>query len=175
MGRWRTPTAEPNKQRINEYIRSPSVRVITATGDQLGVLPREQALEEARKASLDLVEVASTEEPPVCRIMDYGKYKYQQKKRQHRTHTPQVKIKEIRVRPKTGEHDINVRVKRALEFLGHKDKVLLSVVFRGREMAHVEEGRRVINDIIKQLEDVAKVESPPMQQGRRIICTLAPK
>ena len=175
MGRWRTPTAEPNKQRINEYIRSPSVRVITATGDQLGVLPREQALEEARKASLDLVEVASTEEPPVCRIMDYGKYNYQQKKRQHRTHTHQVKIKEIRVRPKTGEHDINVRVKRALEFLGHKDKVLLSVVFRGREMAHVEEGRRVINDIIKQLEDVAKVESPPMQQGRRIICTLAPK
>ena len=175
MGRWRTPTAEPDKQRINESIRAKSVRVITATGEQLGVLSTEKALEEARTANLDLVEVASAEDPPVCRIMDYGKYKYQQKKRQHKSHTHQVKIKEIRVRPKTGEHDIKVRVNRARDFLAHKDKVLLTVIFRGREMAHVEEGRRVINEVLAQLEDIAKIESPPMQQGRRIACTLAPK
>jgi translation initiation factor IF-3 len=175
MGRWRAPTVEPNKQRINDQIRCPSVRVVSSEGEQLGVLPIEQANEEARKVGLDLVEVAASEEPPVCRIMDYGKYKYQQKKRQHKTHTHQVKIKEIRVRPKTGVHDITVKVNRARDFLGHKDKVLISVIFRGREMAHVEEGRRVINEILAQLEDVAKVESSPMQQGRRIACTLAPK
>ncbi len=175
MGRWKTPTVEPNRQRINDQIRSSSVRVVSSEGEQLGVLPIEQAMEEARKVGLDLVEVAPTEEPPVCRIMDYGKYKYQQKKRQHRTHTHQVKIKEIRVRPKTGVHDITVKVNRARDFLEHKDKVLISVIFRGREMAHVEEGRRVINEILAQLEEVSRVESPPMQQGRRIACTLAPK
>ena len=175
MGRWRLPAVEPNKQRVNEQIRTPSVRVVGADGKQLGILPVEEALQAARRANLDLVEVAPNEDPPVCRVMDYGKYKYQQKKRQHRTQTHQVKIKEIRVRPKTGEHDIKVRVNRARDFLGHKDKVLLMVVFRGREMAHIQEGRRVINDILEQLEDVARIESPPTQQGRRIVCTLAPK
>lgn len=138
-------------------------------------MPTEQALAQAREADLDLVEVAPNERPPVCRIMDFGKFKYQQKKRQHKTHTHQTKIKEIRVRPKTGEHDIEVKVNRAREFLGHKDKVSVSVVFRGRELAHVEEGQRVVQQIIRSLEDVGKVESPPSQQGRRIICILAPK
>jgi translation initiation factor IF-3 len=133
------------------------------------------AISAARQAGLDLVEVAPTERPPVCRIMDFGKFKYQQKKRQHKSHSHQVKVKEIRVRPKTGEHDINVKINRAREFLTHKDKVLLSVMFRGRELAHVEEGRRVIDEILAQLEDVARVESAPNQQGRRIVCTLAPK
>ena len=141
----------------------------------MGILSIEEALAAARQAELDLVEVAPTEVPPVCRIMDYGKFKYQQKKRQHRGHAHQVKIKEIRVRPKTGEHDILVKVNRARQFLIHKDKVLLSVMFRGRELAHVKEGRRVINEVLQQLQDVSRVESPPLQQGRRIVCTLAPK
>jgi len=175
MAKWRTQAAEPNKQRINEQIRVSSVRVVGADGTPLGILSIEEALQEARNASLDLVEVAPNEEPPVCRIMDYGKYKYQQKKRQHRAHSHKVRVKEIRVRPKTGEHDINVKVNRAREFLGHKHKVLLSVMFRGREMAHVDEGRRVINEILEKLDDVAKVESAPTQLGRRIVCTLAPK
>ena len=175
MGRWRTPVTEPDKQRINEKIRITPVRVIGADSEQLGVLPTEEALQIARQAGLDLVEVASDAKPPVCRIMDYGKFKYQQKKRQHRTHTHQTKVKEIRVRPKTGVHDITVKVNRARDFLGHNDKVLLTVMFRGREMAHIEEGRRVIKEIIEQLDDVAKVESPPSQHGRRITCTLAPK
>ena len=134
-----------------------------------------QARELAKKANLDLVEVAPTSVPPVCRLLDYGKFKYQQKKRQHKTHSHHVKVKEIRVRPKTGEHDINVKVNRARDFLEHKDKVLVTVMFRGRELAHVEEGQRVIGEILAQLEDVSRVESPPTQQGRRIVCTLAPK
>lgn len=141
----------------------------------MGILPTEQALAAAREAELDLVEVAPNERPPVCRIMDFGKFKYQQKKRQHKGHVHQTKIKEIRVRPKTDDHDIEVKVKRAREFLTHKDKVIVSVVFRGRELAHVEEGQKVVAEIIQLLEDVGKVEAAPSQQGRRIVCVLAPK
>jgi translation initiation factor IF-3 len=151
------------------------VRVIGLEGVQMGILTTEDALTAARQVGLDLVEVAPQEKPPVCRIMDYGKFKYQQKKRQHKGHSHQVRIKEIRVRPKTGEHDINVKVNKAREFLLHKDKVLLLVMFRGRELAHIEEGRRVINEILVQLEDCSKIEATPSQQGKRIACTLAPK
>jgi translation initiation factor IF-3 len=162
-------------QRINEQIRITPIRVIGADGAQLGVIPTEQALTLAREADLDLVEVAPSERPPVCRIMDFGKFKYQQKKKQHRTHGHQSKIKEIRVRPKTGEHDIEFKLNQAKGFLAHKDKVIVSVVFRGREIAHIEEGQRVINGIIKSLEELAKIESPPQQQGKRITCILVPK
>jgi len=167
---------EPKKQqRINELIRVASVRVIGDDGTQLGIMVTEEAIKAAKKVNLDLVEVAPNERPPVCRIMDYGKYKYQQKKRQHKGHMHQIRIKEIRVRPKTGEHDIAVKVDRAREFLTHKDKVIVTVIFRGRELAHIEEGRRVIDDVLLQLGDVSKIESPPVHHGRRMICTLAPK
>jgi translation initiation factor IF-3 len=162
-------------QRVNEQIRTSPVRVISATGEQLGILSLDDAMAAARAVTLDLVEVAPNERPTVCRIMDYGKFKYQQKKRQHKAHSRQIRVKEIRVRPKTGDHDIDVKVGRAREFLSHKDKVLLSVMFRGRELAHVEEGRRVIDEILQKLEDCAKVESTPSRQGRRIVCTLAPR
>jgi len=162
-------------QRINEQIRITPIRVIAADGEQLGVLPTEEALNIARAADLDLVEVAPNERPPVCRIMDFGKFKYQQKKRLNKGHSHQSKIKEVRVRPKTGEHDINVKVNRARSFLEHRDKVIVTVLFRGREMAHQEEGHKVIRNIIEQLEDVGKVESSPSRQGRRIVCVLAPK
>ena len=175
MGKWRSPPEATNKQRINEQIRVTPVRVIDDDGTQLGILPTDDALRQARAAELDLVEVAPKERPPVCRIMDFGKFKYQQKKRQHKGHAHQVKLKEIRVRPKTGDHDIQVKVNKAREFLAHKDKVVVTVVYRGRELAHVEEGRRVINDVLAQLEDISKVESPPMHHGRRMLCTLAPK
>ena len=169
------PAIETKQQRINEQIRTSPVRVISADGEQLGILSIDDALTAARTVNLDLVEVAPNERPPVCRIMDFGKFKYQQKKRQHKAHSRQIRVKEIRVRPKTGDHDIGVKISKAREFLGHKDKVLLSVMFRGRELAHVEEGRRVINEVLHELEDCAKVESAPSQQGRRIICTLAPR
>jgi translation initiation factor IF-3 len=174
MGKWRPPEAT-NKQRINEQIRVSPIRVIASDGAQLGVLTTDEALRQARAEELDLVEVAPAERPPVCRIMDYGKFKYQQKKRQHKGHSHQVKIKEIRVRPKTGDHDIQVKVAKAREFLEHKDKVIVTVVYRGRELAHVEEGRKVVDDILKQLEDVSKVEAAPVHHGRRMMCTLAPK
>ncbi len=149
--------------------------MISAEGELLGIMPTDDALARAREAELDLVEVAPNERPPVCRIMDYGKFKYQQKKRLAKGHTHQSKIKEIRVRPKTGEHDIAFKVNQARTFLTHKDKVVVSVIFRGRELAHVEEGRKVVDQVIKELEDVGKIESPPSHQGKRIVAILAPR
>lgn len=176
MGEGRTGVVEPkNQQRINEQIRKSPIRVIGPDGEQLGVMPTKVALEEAQKVGLDLVEVAPNEVPSVCRIMDYGKYKYQQKKRQTKGHSHQVKTKEVRFRPKTGEHDIMVKVNRAREFLTQKHKVTVTVQFRGRELAHVEEGRRVLDVVLEALQDIAKVESPPNRFGRRINCTLGPK
>ena len=150
--------------------------MISDDGQQLGILPTEQALARAREADLDLVEVAPNERPPVCRIMDYGKYKYEKsKKTKSGAATHHTKIKEIRLRPKTGDHDIEFKVKQAQTFLKHKDKVQVSVVFRGREMAHIEEGRRVMDGVIKDLEEVGKVEVAPQQHGKRMVCTIAPK
>lgn len=163
------------KQRINEQIRVSPIRVISEEGVQLGIISTDEAMRRAREVGLDLVEVAPSERPPVCRIMDFGKFKYQQKKRQHKSHAHQTKIKEIRVRPKTGDNDIQVKVNHAREFIADKCKVIVTVVFRGRELAHMEEGRRVVNQVIAMLEDVARVESQPLSQGRRMTCTLAPK
>jgi len=163
------------QHRINEQIRISPVRVIGADGAQLGILPTDEALATAREGGFDLVEVAPNEQPPVCRIMDFGKFKYQQKKKHHKTHVHQARIKEIRLRPKTGDHDIEFKVNQAKSFLLHKDKVVVSVVFRGRELAHIDEGQRVMRMIIEQLDEVCKVESPPQQMGRRLVCTLAPK
>ena len=116
----------------------------------MGIIPKDEALAKAREADLDLVEVAPNERPPVCRIMDYGKYKYDRNKRKHQN-THHTKTKEIRLRPKTGEHDIGFKVKQAISFLKHKDKVQVSVIFRGREMAHIEEGQRVMESVIEEL------------------------
>lgn len=149
--------------------------MIAADGSQLGIITTDEALGIAREGGLDLVEVAPNEKPPVCRIMDFGKFKYQQKKKHHKTHVHHTKIKEVRLRPKTGEHDIEFKVAQARGFLGHKDKVIISVVFRGREMAHIEEGQRVMQAVVAQLADVGKVEAAPQQMGRRLSCTLAPK
>jgi len=164
-------------QRINDQIRVSPVRVVADDGEQLGILSTEEAIEIAHNSGLDLVEVAPTERPPVCRIMDHGKFKYEQKKRKNknRAHAHHGRTKEIRIRPKTGDHDIDFKVNHAREFLEHKDKVTISVIFRGRELAHMEEGRRVLNGFIDRLDDIAKVETPPSQHGRRIICILVPK
>jgi translation initiation factor IF-3 len=160
--------------RINEQIRISPVRVIASDGRQLGIIPTEEALAKARAEELDLVEVAPNERPPVCRIMDFGKYKYDKKKKSHQ-HAHHTRTKEIRLRPKTGEHDIGFKVKQAITFLQHKDKVQVSVLFRGREMAHVEEGRKVMEGVIEELLEFGKLESPPQQHGRRMVCTIAPK
>jgi translation initiation factor IF-3 len=162
-------------QRVNEQIRISPIRVISAEGEQLGILPTDEALSLARQSSLDLVEVAPNERPPVCRIMDFGKFKYQQSKRQHKAQAHRGKLKEIRVRPRTGEHDIEVKLNRARRFLEHKDKVQVSVMFRGRERAHMEEGERIIRQMVEALGDCSKLEQPPTRQGWRISCVLAPR
>ena len=161
--------------RVNDRIRVPEVRVIAADGEQLGIMATLDALNRARDEGLDLVEVAPNERPPVCRIMEYGKYKYEKKKKKAQHGSHQTKTKEIRLRPKTGQHDIDFKVKKAIGFLEHKDKVLISVMFRGREMAHVEEGRKVMEQVVETLLEHGKLESPPHQQGRRMFCTIAPK
>jgi translation initiation factor IF-3 len=132
-------------------------------------------LQKAREVGLDLVEVAPTEKPPVCRIMDFGKFKYQQKKRQHKGHTHHSRNKELRVRPKIGEHDLMTKVNRAKEFLEQKNKVVFSVIFRGRENAHVDEGYKLVERIVAELSSLAKLEQNPSMQGRRIVVIFAPK
>lgn len=129
----------------------------------------------ARQSGLDLVEVAPDQRPPVCRIMDYSKFKYEQKKRQSKTKTHQVHLKEIRLRPKTGEHDVDFKVKQARGFLEDRDKVKVTIMFKGREMAHVDRGRELILGVISSLEDVAKVEKPPSMEGRSMTAVLIPK
>jgi translation initiation factor IF-3 len=138
-------------------------------------VPTSQALEMAREANLDLVEVAAQERPPVCKIMDYGKFRYQQSRKGSKTKTHQQKLKEIRVRPKTGDHDIETKINQARKFLEHHDKVQLNVLFRGRELQHIEEGQRIIVHMIEKLTEVAKVEQQPRMEGKRMVAMLAPK
>ncbi|WP_231690806.1 translation initiation factor IF-3 [Aureliella helgolandensis] len=175
-GKDRRNERNSDQTRINSNIRERQVRVISEEGEQLGILDTEAALTRARDSGLDLVEVAPTEKPPVCRIMDYGKYKYEKgKKRAGQSSGHQGKLKEIRLRPKTGEHDIGFKVKQAVGFLKHKDKVQVSVIFRGREMAHIEEGRRVMDSVLEELLQHGKLDGNPMQMGRRMMCTVSPK
>lgn len=130
----------------------------------------------ARQSGMDLVEVAADERPPVCRIMDYGKFKYEQKRKQAKSaKTHQVQIKEIRLRPKTGEHDVDFKVKQARGFLTERDKVKVTIMFKGREMAHVDRGREMILGVIASLEDIAKIEKPPSMEGRNMTAVLTPK
>jgi translation initiation factor IF-3 len=149
--------------------------VIGADGEQLGVIPTAEAMEKAREVNLDLVEVAPMERPPVCKIMDYGKYRYEQSRKQTKTKVHHQKLKEIRVRPKTGEHDIETKLGQARRFLEHKDKVLLKVLFRGRELQHIEEGERVMASMLEKLVEVSKLEKPPNREGKSITAMLAPK
>src|SRR5262245_54477672 len=142
----------------------------------MGVVPTSQAMDLAREANLDLVEVAPNERPPVCRILDYGKLRYQQSRKGSKGgKVHQQKLKEIRVRPKTGEHDVDTKVNQARRFLEHNDKVLVNVLFRGRELQHIEEGKRIIDQILEKLADCCKVEKAPSMEGRRMTAMLAPK
>lgn len=163
--------------RLNEQIRITPVRVVDHEGEMLGIIPTPEAMQVANEAGLDLVEVAPNERPPVCRIMDYGKFKYEQKKKATRnTKQHQVQVKEIRLRPKTGDHDIDFKVKRARGFLEGKDKVKVNIIFRGRELAHKERGIEILDGIIAALEDIAKVEKQPSMEGRnQMSAILTPK
>ncbi|MHC5011201.1 MAG: translation initiation factor IF-3 [Planctomycetota bacterium] len=163
--------------RINERITIRQVRLIDAEGTQVGVVPTEQALTMARDAALDLVEVAPNARPPVCRIMDYGKYKYEQSKKAHESKAKQhrSKLKTVRLRPKTDPHMIDIRVEKAREFLERGDKVQVMILFRGREMAHQELGYNHCMEVARRLEDIARLEQEPRMEGRRMSMLLSKK
>jgi translation initiation factor IF-3 len=163
--------------RINEQIRVPDVRLIGPEGEQIGVMPTKEALAQALEAHLDLVEVAPQAVPPVCRIMDYGKFKYQQSKKQQEARRRQttIQVKEIKVRPKIEEHDMGFKLKNTRRFLSEGDKVKISVIFRGREIAHTDRGIRILAKMAEALVDVGTVEQAPRLEGRNMFMLITPK
>lgn len=160
---------------INDRITAKTVRLITETGEMLGVKTIEDARKLAQEAELDLVMVSPEADPPVCKIIDYGKFKYEQKKRQHEHHKHTPQIKELRLRPKTEEHDLLVRVKQARAFIERGDRVIVNVFFKGRELSHADLGRAVLERFCNELQDIAKSERPPMMEGRRMGIVLVKK
>lgn len=161
--------------RINERIRIREVRLIDAEGNQVGIVPTIDAQRMAREAGLDLVEVAPDSRPPVCKILNYGKYKYEQKKKQHTSKGHHAKIKEVRLRPGTDEHDYQVKLKRARKFLEQGDKVQLVLMFRGRQMVHKEIGRQLMERLVRDVQDLAKVERADRMEGKRMTMLLTRK
>jgi len=162
--------------RVNDRIRVSPIRLIGGDGQQLGVVPVEEALEQARLAGLDLVEVAPTANPPVCRLMDYGKFKYRQRKRdQQAKHRHAGEMKSIQLGPRTEEHDLDFKLRKAREFLDRGQRVQIYVRFRGAQMRHVELGEQLLQRCVEELADVAKVEQPPKMEGRRMSMTVIQK
>lgn len=158
-------------------IRAREVRVIGAEGDQLGIMPRADAIALAREAGLDLVEVAATSDPPVCRIMDYGKFKYEQQKKKADAKKRQsvIQIKEIKVRPKTDDHDYETKLRHIRRFLEDGDRCKVTVFFRGREIVHKDRGVAILERMVADLADVAKQEQAPKAEGRTLQMLLVPK
>ena len=162
---------------MNEKIRGPEVRVIGYDGQQLGIIPIRKALELAALEHLDLVEVAPNADPPVCKIMDYGKFKYQQNKRSQEAKKKQtvIQVKEVKIRPKTDEHDLQVKIRHIKRFLSQKDKAKVTILFRGREIAYSDQGFKVLERIKEELKEEIVIEQQPKMEGRNLIMILAPK
>jgi translation initiation factor IF-3 len=152
------------------------VRVVGAEGEQLGILPIDQALARAQELGMDLVEVSPMAKPPVCKIMDYGKFKYTEKKKQNEAKKKQVivQLKEVKLRPRTEEHDYNVKIGKIREFLHEANKARVTVMFRGREITHRELGQKVLQRVIEDVKEVAVIESAPRMEGRQMFMILAP-
>jgi translation initiation factor IF-3 len=163
--------------RVNQRIRVPDVRVVMDDGEQKGIMSTRDALALAQEVGLDLVEIAPKSHPPVCRIMDYGKFKYEQakKKKQAKKHASTVELKEIKFRPKTEEHDMDFKTKHVRRFLEDGNKCRLVIAFRGREITHPETGRAVLNKVVEATQDIATVEVQPNMEGRRMVMILAPR
>ncbi|MBQ7563753.1 MAG: translation initiation factor IF-3 [Lachnospiraceae bacterium] len=162
---------------INEKIREKEVRVVTETGEQLGIMPIAEARARAEEAGVDLVMIAPNAKPPVCRIIDYGKFKYEQtrKEKESRKKQKTIEIKEIRMSPNIDKNDLNTKVNAARKFLQKGDRVKITLRFRGREMAHMQNGRVILEDFAKQLEDIATVEKAPKVEGRTLTMFLTEK
>lgn len=152
------------------------MRVIDAENEQLGILEFDDAIGQAEDQGLDLVEVSPTADPPVCRIMDYGQFKYQQSKRQHeaKKHQKVTHLKEVKFRPRTDDHDFDFKLRHAAEFIEAGDKVKVTVMFRGREMSHRELGKALLDRVVAKMEPLAQVESAPKMEGRTMTLVLAP-
>ena len=167
---------ERDTTRINERIRVPKVRLIGADGEQLGIVETPDALKQAQEADLDLVEVAPNSKPPVTRLLDYSKYKYEQEQKQKaaRKHQQQVNVREIKLRPKIADHDYETKRGHVERFLRQQNKVKITIMFRGREQAHPERGRALLQRLYEDLDGLAVIESEPLQEGRNMSMMLAP-
>ena len=165
------------KQRINHFIKNPEVRVIGAEGEQLGILKTSDAIRQAKDTGYDLVEVAPNADPPVCRIMDHGKFKYEQSKKEHRMrlHQKSTQVKEVKFRPRTDTHDMETKIRQIKEFLEDGNKTKVTIMFRGREMANQALGFKAIEKVIEELKAVGNIESPPKMEGRNLYMVVAPK
>jgi translation initiation factor IF-3 len=168
---------KPVRVRINELIRAKEIRVVDEEAGQLGIMTPEQALELAKARELDLVEVAPGATPPVCRIMNYGKFQYQKSKRAHeaKKHQKQVIMKEVKFRPKTEEHDFEFKKNHIVRFITDGNKAKAAVVFRGREMTHQEIGRKLMDQLVEDLKEIADVERPPKMEGYALVAIFLPK
>jgi translation initiation factor IF-3 len=167
---------ERDTTRINDRIRVPKVRLIGADGEQLGIVETPDALQRAQDADLDLVEVAPNSKPPVTRLLDYSKYKYEQEQKQKaaRKHQQQVNVREIKLRPKIADHDYETKRGHVERFLRQSNKVKITIMFRGREQAHPERGRALLQRLYEDLDGLATIESEPLQEGRNMSMMLAP-
>ena len=167
---------ERDSTRINERIRVPEVRLIDENGEQVGIVPTPEALERARASDLDLVEVAAASKPPVCRILDYSKYKYEQeqKAKAARKHQQQVNVREIKLRPKIAQHDYETKRGHVERFLKNQDKVKVTIMFRGREQSHPERGRMLLDRLLQDVSEIGVMEQEPLQEGRNMTMLLAP-
>ena len=168
------PSAD--RLRVNRQIRFSPLRIIGADGEQIGVLSRDDAMRMAMEAGLDLVEISPTAVPPVCKLMDYGRYKYEIKKKAQKAKSRQhiIQVKEVRLRPKTDSHDIDTKTRQARKFLEEGNKVAFAVIFRGREVTHPEIPLQMLQQIVQNLSDVCKVERPPSIEGRRMTMVVSP-
>ncbi|MCL2589946.1 MAG: translation initiation factor IF-3 [Betaproteobacteria bacterium] len=168
--------AQEKKQRVNEEISAPEVRLVNEDGEPLGIMSLRAALEAADEAGLDLVEIAPMAQPPVCKVMDFGKFRYQEQKKAHeaRLKQKQVQVKEIKLRPGTDENDYQIKLRNLRRFLEDGDKCKVTLRFRGREMAHQEFGMRQLERIKADLEDIAQVEQMPKMEGRLMVMVVAP-
>lgn len=172
----RQAISRPVQTRVNERIRIREVRLIDDEGNQVGIIPTRDALEMARERGLDLVEVAPNAVPPVCRLMDYGKFRYEQSRKERESRKSQhvTRVKEVRIEPKIGDHDLETKGRQAAKFLEGGDKVKISVLFRGRSITHPELGRELLDQLQEQLKEYGTVEQTPRMEGRTMTMYLAP-
>lgn len=174
---WRWQVISKEQHLVNEAIRAREVRLIGPQGDQLGIKSLREAQQLARELNLDLVNVAPQAKPPVCRILDYGKYRYEQSKREKEARKKQkvIQVKEIRLSPSIEENDVKTKLKNVIKFLKHGDKVKLTIRFRGREITHKELGRKILMRMATEVQDYAEIERHPKVEGKQMIMILAPK